>query len=99
MSLNDQVDSNTDEPEVVPEGILRVMIVMEGSHRLSIEQMSSFLAASGSLEMEARTAEHARQIVAQVLSARQYRKLSKPKRNGPKIPDASDRVRPGSNRI
>ena len=53
------------------------MIVMEGSHRLSIEQMSSFLAASGSLEMEARSAEEARQIVSGVLSARQYRRLSK----------------------
>jgi transposase InsO family protein len=53
------------------------MIVMEGSHRLSLEQMSSFLAASSGLAMEARTAEEARQIVAEVLSARGYKKLPK----------------------
>ena len=53
------------------------MIVMEGSHRLSLEQMSSLLAASGGLEMQARTAADARQIVAEVLAARSYKKLSK----------------------
>lgn len=53
------------------------MIVMEGSHRLSVEQMSSFLAASSGLAMEARTAEEARQMVAEVLSAQGYKKLPK----------------------
>jgi transposase InsO family protein len=53
------------------------MIVMEGSHRLSLEQMSSFLAASGELDIEATTADEARKIVADVLSARGYGKLPK----------------------
>ena len=53
------------------------MIVMEGSHRLSVEQMSSFLAASRELEMEAGTAEEARRIVTAVLSGREYGKLRK----------------------
>jgi transposase InsO family protein len=53
------------------------MIVMEGSHRLTLEQMSSFLAASGELAMEARSVEAARKLVGEVLSAQQYRKLPK----------------------
>ena len=50
---------------------------MEGSHRLSVEQMSSFLLASGELAMEAQGGKEARQIVAQVLSAHGYKKLRK----------------------
>lgn len=53
------------------------MILMEGSHRLSLEQMSSFLAASSELAMEARTAEAARKLAAEVLSRQRYSKLSK----------------------
>jgi hypothetical protein len=53
------------------------MIVMEGNHRLSVEQMSSFLAASGELAIEARTAEAAKELVAKVLSAQRYSKLPK----------------------
>jgi transposase InsO family protein len=53
------------------------MIVMGGSHRLSIEQMSSFLAGSGGLEVRVCDAEHARNIVAGVLSAQRYNSLPK----------------------
>lgn len=53
------------------------MIVMEGSHRLTLEQMSSFLAASGDLAMEAGNAEAARRLVVEVLSRQRYNKLSK----------------------
>lgn len=53
------------------------MIVMAGTHRLNIEQMSSFLAASGELEIEARTAEEARKVVAEVLSVQRYGNLPK----------------------
>src|SRR5215208_934360 len=53
------------------------MIVMEGSHRLNIEQMSSFLVASSELEMAVASRDEARQIVTQVLSAQQYWSLRK----------------------
>ncbi len=53
------------------------MIVMEGSHRLDLEQMSCFLAASEELEIQATTAEQARQVIAEVLAARRYGQLSK----------------------
>lgn len=53
------------------------MIVMEGSDRLNVEQMSSFLAVSGELAMEARTGETARKIVAEVLLAQRYSKQPK----------------------
>ena len=50
---------------------------MEGSHRLNIEQMSSFLVASSELEMAVASRDEARQIVTQVLSAQQYWSLRK----------------------
>ena len=50
---------------------------MQGSHRLTVEEMSYFLAASGNLEMEARSSGEARQIVVEVLSVRGYNRLSK----------------------
>lgn len=53
------------------------MIEMKGSQRLSLEQMSSFLAASGDLTMEARTGETARKLIGEVLSAQHYRSLPK----------------------
>ena len=53
------------------------MILMEGSHRLTVEQMSSFPAASEELAMEARTAEAARELVGKVLAAQGYSRLSK----------------------
>jgi len=53
------------------------MIVMEGSHRLNVEQMSGFLAASGELEIEVSDAKEARKIVAEVLAAQRYGRLPK----------------------
>jgi transposase InsO family protein len=53
------------------------MILMEGSHRLTVEQMSAFLAASGDLSMEAGTGEAARELVGKVLAAQHYSSLSK----------------------
>jgi hypothetical protein len=53
------------------------MIVMEGSHRLNVEQMRSFLAASAELEMKVASRDQARQIVAQVLALQQYWSLAK----------------------
>lgn len=53
------------------------MILMEGSHRLTLEQMSSFLAASGQLAMEARTRSAGRETVGKVLAAQRYSSLSK----------------------
>jgi len=50
---------------------------MEGSHRLSVEQMSFSLAASSDLAIEARSAEAARKLVAEVLSRQRYSTLSK----------------------
>lgn len=51
------------------------MIVMEGSHRLNVEQMKSFLAASSELEMEVAGRDQARQIIAQVLGLQHYGNL------------------------
>jgi hypothetical protein len=53
------------------------MIVMEGSHRLNVEQMRSFLAASTELAMKVANSEQARQIVAQVLALQEYGSLAK----------------------
>lgn len=53
------------------------MILMEGSHRLTLDQMSSFLAASEDLAMEVRNGEAARELVGKVLAAQRYRSLSK----------------------
>ena len=53
------------------------MIVMEGSHRLYLEQMAAFVAASQQLEVVAANRDAARQLVAQVLEAQQYGSLSR----------------------
>jgi transposase InsO family protein len=53
------------------------MIVMGGSHRLSIEQMGAFVAASGELEMAAATGAEGRRTVGEVLAAQQYGSLGR----------------------
>lgn len=53
------------------------MIVMEGSHRLKLEQMAAFVSASGELEMVSSSPQEARQVIAQVVEAQRYGSLSK----------------------
>lgn len=53
------------------------MIVMEGGHQLSVEQMSKLLAAGTEIQLRAESRDDARRIVADVLKAQCYRKLPK----------------------
>jgi hypothetical protein len=58
------------------------MIVLEVSHRLTVEQMSSFLEASSGLELEARTSEEARRIIAEVTYGFKLEPTCRPKMYG-----------------
>lgn len=53
------------------------MILMDGSHRLSLEQMSLFVAGSCDLELGAASSSQAREVIWKVLEAQRYGSLSK----------------------